>query len=58
MLLVEASRETKIGELDVAATVEKDVVRLDITGARVRLSDESLVKLKQSKAYRWMKPSL
>ena len=58
MLLVEASRETKVGELDVAATVEKDVVRLDITGARVRLSDESLVKLKQSKAYRWMKPSL
>ena len=32
MLLVEACRETEIGELDVATSVEQDVVRLDITG--------------------------
>ena len=31
MFLVEARRETEIGELDVATSVEQDVVGLDIT---------------------------
>ena len=31
MLCVEASREAKVCELDMPATIEEDVIRLDIT---------------------------
>jgi hypothetical protein len=33
MLLVETRRETEISELDVATTVQEDIVRFDITAA-------------------------
>lgn len=53
VLLVEACRQTEICQLDVAASVEKDVVGLDVTG-RVRI----FVLVRLLNTYRCMKPSL
>jgi hypothetical protein len=56
VLLVEARREAKVGELDVALGVDEDVVRLDVAAQ----GPVSLATRRRSvrAAHRWMKPSL
>ena len=56
VLLVEARREAKVGELNVTLGVDEDVVRLDVAAqGPVSLGTKRRFMLT---AHRWMKPSL
>ena len=54
--LMEARRQTKVGQLDVAAPVQQDIIGLDITAQPVSVCGSPMSSEWQTD--RWMKPSL
>lgn len=56
--LVEAGGETKVSQLDMAASVEENVIRLDITAVEVSRDSGRTRICGNRPTYRWMKPNL